>query len=134
MNKLPAMNKLHNRKDLVSNRRHLRNNMVQAEIILWSRLKGKALLGLKFRRQHSVGNYILDFYCPLLKLGIELDGQTHENSFDYDNKRQVYIESLGIRILRFNNIDIYNGLELVLEEIARQSRLYHSGLSATPPY
>ncbi len=134
MNKLPAMNKLHNRRALASNRRYLRNNMVQVEIILWSRLKGKALLGLKFRRQHSIGNYILDFYCPSLKLGIELDGQTHENSFDYDNKRQVYIESLGIRILRFNNIDIYNGLELVLEEIVRQSRLYHPGLSATPPY
>jgi very-short-patch-repair endonuclease len=112
------MTKLFNKTEAKGNRKALRNNMVKAEIVLWSKLKGHQLLGLKFRRQYSVDRYILDFYCPELKLGIELDGATHENSSGYDYQRQSYIENAGIKILRFNNQDIYHHLDLVLEAIA----------------
>ena len=70
------MGKIHNNKNQKSRRKNLRNNMTKAEIILWSKLKGKQL-GYKFRRQHGIGKYIIDFYCPKLKLIIEVDGDVH---------------------------------------------------------
>ncbi len=60
-------------------RQYLRNNVTETEVILWSRLKGKQLLGYKIRRQYGVGKYAIDFYCPQLKLGIEIDGESHLN-------------------------------------------------------
>lgn len=99
----------------------MRNNMPQAEQILWSYLRCKQLEGCKFRRQYGVGKYVVDFYCPKLKLAIEVDGDSHfyPGAQEYDQKRQKYIESFGIRFLRCTNTDVYENIDGVLEEILR---------------
>lgn len=90
--------------------------------MLWARLKGKAL-GSKFRRQHSIGRYIVDFCCPEKKLIVEVDGSQHgeENAERYDQERTNYLQSLGFRVLRFwnneINVNLGNVLEAILEEV-----------------
>src|SRR6266498_2836790 len=98
-------------------RRVLRKNMPPAEFILWSKLRSKSLNGCKFRRQYSIGTYIVDFYCPQAKLAIEIDGESHfvDGADTYDRKRQAIIESFGVNFLRFTNIDIYERLEGVID-------------------
>ena len=100
-------------------RQKLRNESPKAEIILWSQLKGGQLEGLKFIRQYGVGSYVIDFYCPKLKLAIEIDGDSHfqEGAEEYDKKRQKFIEQFGIKFLRVTNTDIYENLDGVIEEI-----------------
>ena len=71
------MNRIYNRRELKTRRQTLRSQMPPAEALLWQQIRGKQLLGYKFRRQYSVGRYVLDFYCPALRLGIELDGDSH---------------------------------------------------------
>lgn len=112
------MNQIHNRKYLKHYRKDLRNNLTHAEVILWKHLKGSQL-GKKFRRQHSVGNYIIDFYCATERVAIELDGQHHytEEGLKYDELRTKYLNSLNIRVLRFENARVLEELENVLEEI-----------------
>jgi very-short-patch-repair endonuclease len=86
---------------------------------MWTALRRKQLDGRKFRRQHSIGKYIVDFYCPAEKIVIELDGAEHytlEGS-NHDQIRDSYISSLGIKVLRYENRDIYNNLEAVLVDI-----------------
>ena len=97
----------------------LRSNMPKAEIVLWSKLKSKGLDGYKFRRQYSVGKFVIDFYCPSLKLAIEVDGDSHfsEVSEVSDKERQDFIESFGISFLRFTNKEIYENLDQVLAKI-----------------
>ena len=92
------------------------------EIILWSRLKNKQLGGYKFRRQFGIGRYVVDFYCPALKLAIEIDGDSHfiDNAPQYDNQRQIFIESLGINVLRFTNRDVSHNVTGVLDAIVRE--------------
>ena len=82
-------------------------------------LRHSNLGGYKFRRQHSVGAYILDFYCPSEKLAIELDGPSHftDEAPEYDQQRTVYLNALNIRVLRFLNTDLYDNLEAVGERI-----------------
>lgn len=110
---------IHNRKELESFRKELRNNLTSAEATLWIELKGKQLEGRKFRRQHSVGSYILDFYCPSEKLCVELDGAHHftEEGMAYDKERTAYLNSLNIRVIRFKNADVFERMEKVLSEI-----------------
>jgi very-short-patch-repair endonuclease len=93
--------------------------MPKAEIVLWSRLKSNALDGYKFRRQYSVGKFVIDFYCPRLKLAIEVDGDSHfsDESEPYDKARRDFIESFGISFLRFTNNEIYENLGEVLAKI-----------------
>lgn len=100
-------------------RRALRNNMPRAEVILWSRLKGKQISGFKFRRQYSVGPFVIDFYCPELKLAIEVDGESHlhEEAPTRDAWRQIYVERLGIRFLRFLNGEVRGNLDGVVKSI-----------------
>ena len=109
----------HNRKELKSYRKELRNNATPAEIKLWGVLQKSNLGGYKFRRQHSVGGYILDFYCPVQKLAIELDGDSHfeDKAIDYDLVRTAYLNVLNIKVLRFLNTDVYDHLEVVCERI-----------------
>ncbi len=111
--------KVFNKKELKSRRKYLRNNMTPAETILWSRLKNRQLGGLKFRRQESIKTYIVDFYCPMKKLAIELDGDVHgyKDRINSDLKRQKEIEELGIKIIRFTNNDVKDNLYGVLQEI-----------------
>ena len=100
-------------------RRHLRRNMTQAERMVWAKLRDKQMCDYKFRRQYSVGSYVIDFYCPALKLAVEIDGESHfeEGVEAYDQQRQAFIENFGIRFLRFTNREIYENLEGVLEAI-----------------
>jgi very-short-patch-repair endonuclease len=116
------MTEFYNRKDETPKRRELRNAMPKAEVVLWSKLKGRQLLGCKFRRQYGVGPYVIDFYSPEIELGIELDGDTHfqEGRPEYDQRRQSFIESFGIEVIRFWNGEIYENLEGVLEAIERE--------------
>ncbi len=104
-----------------SKRKLLRNNMPKAEVVLWSELKGNQLRGYKFRRQHSVGKFVVDFFCPKLKLVIEVDGDSHflDEKSKQDRERQKYIESQGIRFLRFTNTDIYTNLNGVLTTVEK---------------
>ncbi len=113
------MTRLFNQTSEKEKRRALRKNMPPAEIILWSKLRGKNLCGLKFKRQYSIGAYIVDFYSPQLKLAIEIDGESHfiEGAEIRDQKRQAVIESAGVAILRFTNRDVYERIEGVIEKI-----------------
>jgi very-short-patch-repair endonuclease len=110
---------INNKPELKENRKRLRNNGTSAEAFLWNYLKGKQLKGRKFRRQFSVGNYILDFYCPTEKLCIELDGADHFTSagYEYDEERTEYLNKLGITVVRFENKTVFDGNENVLETI-----------------
>ena len=105
--------------DLKERRRELRKNSTPAEIELWKRLKNKALGGRKFRRQYSVGKFIIDFYCADERLGIELDGSMHfsPENIEYDNSRTEAIKNFNIRIIRFENYMIMEDIERVLEII-----------------
>ena len=100
-------------------RQFLRKNMPQPEIILWSKIRRKQIKGYRFRRQYSVGSYVLDFYCPELQLAIEIDGESHDRAdvVEYDRERQEEISQLGITFLRFTNVDIMKNLESVLRKI-----------------
>ncbi len=113
------MTKLFNKKSETEKRKLLRNNMPLAEWILWKKLNNKQLSGYKFRRQYSVKQFVIDFYCPILKLAIEIDGDSHIDAIKYDNNRQKYIESLGIKFLRFSNLEIYEDLDRVIEKIKK---------------
>lgn len=112
--------KIYNRKELKPRRKQLRNNSTSAEATLWKHLKGKQLEGKKFRRQHSIGNYIVDFYCPSEKLVVELDGAVHftEQGAEYDRKRTRFLNALGIRVIRFENERVFEDIEGVLRAIA----------------
>ena len=112
---------LYNNKKLKDRRKELRNNQTKAELALWSKLKGKQLNGLKFVRQYSVGPYILDFYCPSLRLGIELDGSSHfaEEAKIYDENRSKYLKSVNIRVIRFWNGEVLKNVDKVLGRIGR---------------
>lgn len=116
------MTKLYNRTSEKAKRQQLRRNMTKAEFILWQKLKGKQLEGVKFRTQYSVGQFIVDFYCTELKLAIEIDGESHFllGAQEYDQERQAFIESVGIRFLRFTNDEVYGNLEGVLERIIQK--------------
>ncbi len=100
-------------------RRQLRNNATPAEVVLWKALQGKQLDGFKFRRQHSIGCYILDFFCPGANLAIELDGQHHfsEEGLEYDRVRDNFLRSVGITVVRYANNLVFENLEGVLEDI-----------------
>ena len=86
-------------------RRLLRNNLTPAEAVMWRILKGDKIMGIRWRRQFSVGPYILDFYCPFLKLAIELDAYNHytDSGYQHDSERDCYLSKLGIEVMRFEN-------------------------------
>ena len=102
--------------------RCLCRNMTPAEQKLWGALKGKKLGGLKFRAQHPVGPFILDFYCPARRLVVELDGGVHEEQADYDESRTQQLESYGYRVIRFRNEEVLEDLPSVLEQILESAR------------
>ena len=102
-------------------RKKLRNSGTPAEVTLWQYLQNRKLAGRKFRRQHSIGNFIIDFYCPDEKLAIELDGEDHfwEDGMKHDAKKTAFLNSMGIRVLRFENIWVFKDVEYVLGEIRK---------------
>lgn len=97
----------------------LRQNLTPAEARLWRSLRNRQLEGLRFRCQHPVGRFILDFYCPSQKLAIEVDGSVHDEQVEYDAVRTKQLEAYGYRVLRFTNEAVMGDLDGVLEEIRR---------------
>ena len=98
------MTKHYNKKSEQEKRRQLRNNMTYCEKIVWLHLR-KRQLGYRFLRQYSVDHFVIDFYCPELKLAVELDGNVHEipDQKEYDEARQKYLEKFGIQFIRITN-------------------------------
>lgn len=112
------MPKIYNQKYLLDYQRKLRQEMTKSEVILWSKLKGKQL-GYKFRRQYGVGKYIVDFFCPEVRVCIEIDGSTHneESVFQKDLEKEKCLKDLGLIVKRYNSGEIFNNLVNVLEDI-----------------
>jgi very-short-patch-repair endonuclease len=117
-----------NRKPLKSRRKELRTKGTAAEAVLWKHLQ-KRMLGKKFRRQESIGPYIVDFYCPECRLIVELDGAPHVGFLagEYDDDRTKYLEQYGMKIIRFENRVLYDSPEAVLETI-KQVLIERSGI------
>jgi very-short-patch-repair endonuclease len=99
----------------------LRKSMTPCEKILWKYLRERRLNGLHFRRQHPYGIYILDFYCSKACLSIEVDGPIHLGIGEYDEERTRFIESTGIKELRFSNDDILHRIKWVIDEIKKNT-------------
>jgi len=103
--------------------KRLRQNLTVAEARLWKALRNKQLEGLRFRCQHPVGNFILDFYCPACKLAIEIDGKVHDFQVEYDAERTSKLAEYGYTVLRFTNEQVMNDLPQVLTKIKRVALL-----------
>ncbi|PIR46657.1 MAG: hypothetical protein COV07_03245 [Candidatus Vogelbacteria bacterium CG10_big_fil_rev_8_21_14_0_10_45_14] len=114
-------------------RRLLRNESTSQERMLWARLRDSSL-GVKFRRQHSVGRYVLDFYCPKLKLAVELDGSQHAEQERKDEERTAYLSINGIKVLRFWNNEVNTNIEGVMEMIYERVQDALSGTSSHSPH
>ena len=112
-------------------RRELRRDATRAEKVFWACVRGNRL-GVKFRRQFNIGPYIADFYAPRARLVVELDGESHDDPVAkaYDQERDSYMTSLGLKVLRFPNQDIQSDLDSVL--VIVQS--YISSGEFPPPY
>jgi len=112
------MKRVFNFAKLVHRRKDLRNNPTIQETLLWARLKNYGV-GVKFRRQHSIGSYIVDFYCPSKKLVVEIDGSQHHkvSAKEYDEIRTRIFQGLGIQVIRFTNKDINTNIEEVVNHI-----------------
>jgi very-short-patch-repair endonuclease len=100
--------------------RELRLKLTEAEQKLWALLRNRQLMGHKFRRQHAIAEYVLDFYCHGSKLAIELDGTVHnsDEAKEYDNARTIFLNDTGIKVLRFRNEEVINDPAAVLHIIA----------------
>ena len=116
-------------RNLKQHSRQLRKNMTDAERHLWAKIRMKHLKGYQFYRQKPIGDYIVDFFCPKAKLVIEVDGSYHlvGEKIEYDRIRDEYLNSLGLRILRFTNTDILTHIEGVIESI-------EEGIPLSPPF
>ena len=112
------MRKFHNRPELLLRRRALRAGATRAEQLLWGQLRASRT-GRKFRRQHSVGPYVFDFYCPAERLAVELDGAAHDSAAaeTRDAARDAFMFRCGIRTLRFTNDEVETNLEGVVAAI-----------------
>ena len=99
--------------------RELRKNQTEAEELLWSRIRRKQILGVQFKRQRPIGRYIVDFYGVEAKLVIELDGSQHfgPKAIAYDLERTKFLETQGLKVIRFDNLQVFNELESVLTVI-----------------
>ncbi len=109
--------------------RGLRNNSTLSEVLLWRQLKGKRL-GYEFHRQVPIDEFIVDFYCHELMLAVEVDGDSHNDKYDYDMNRQTKLQNLGVKFIRFFDVDVKKNLTGVLsalknkiDEVVRTSPL-----------
>ena len=119
--------------------RALRREMTLPEIVLWQALR-RSLLGLRFRRQHPIGPYILDFYCPAARLAIEVDGLAHDNTrqVQHDERRQAWLAEQGVSVVRFRSINVLRdealeGVLRAIEEAAAPSGSPGSSPGSPPP-
>ena len=119
--------KISDKVGLKNRRIFLRKNNTNSELFLWQFLSNKKFHNLKFRRQHSFGNYIVDFYCREKKIVVELDGDPHftQRAIEYDANRTKYLNGLGLQVIRFTNDEILEDIENCLIKI--------SNFCGTPP-
>lgn len=112
---------IHNKRSLLEIRRRLRKDSSQAEDFLWQQLRNGKLNGLKFKRQHSIGNYIVDFYCASKRLIIEADGRVHQEfeQGEKDRSRDQNLTEMEFRVHRFTNDEILFNIDFVKEEILK---------------
>jgi very-short-patch-repair endonuclease len=113
--------RIYTRTELKQRRRQLRKRQTPAEDFLWQHLRGNKLGGFKFRRQHSIGSYIVDFYCAPVKLAIEIDGSIHRRKDVRENdvQKTAYLDSLRIRVIRFSNHEVLDNVEGVKNSLLR---------------
>jgi len=106
-------------------RRQLRQDQTYAEKIMWLHLRNRKLLGIKFRRQYSVDNYVIDFYAPELKIAIELDGSIHNEAGqkEYDKFRQRHLENYGIKFIRITNEELLGNPDKAFSKIEKEIKL-----------
>ena len=104
---------------LKGNAKSLRKNMTDSELKLWSRIRRRQICGLQFYRQRPIGNYIVDFYCPLARLVLEVDGSQHMQKVHVakDKARDSFLKQHGLRVLRFDNVQVLNQLDAVIDKI-----------------
>jgi len=102
--------------------RELRKNSTFAEILLWNYLKGKQVLGYDFDRQRPIDNYIIDFYCKDLNLAIVVDGESHHGNKRRDNRRDKRLNEFGVKVLRFDDLEVLYHTEFVLDKIEKWIR------------
>ena len=107
---------VHNLKSFRQARQDLRKNMTTQETALWDKLRRKSF-SHKFKRQHSIGNFVVDFYCSAKKLVIELDGRQHLDNVEYDKERTEYFESLNIKVIRFWNDEVDKQIDEIMQKI-----------------
>ncbi len=105
--------------------RQLRKNMTDAERTLWSRLRRKQLNGRIFYRQKNIGSYIVDFYCPVAKLIVELDGGQHYSAEGRvkDEIRDQYLAKVGLKVIRFSDLDVLKNMDGVLQVLYEHSKI-----------
>ncbi len=107
---------------IIAAARRLRQNLTSAEKILWEALRNRQLDGLRFRCQHAVGSFVVDFYCAECRLAVEVDGEIHEQRVDYDTARTTKLQQFGLRVIRFRNQEVMTNLDKVLQQILKASR------------
>ena len=112
---------LHNKKSIQDKRKRLRNYGTPAEAALWKIIRNRNIAGLKFRRQHSVGNFILDFYCPAIRLCIELDGEDHywQEGMERDKIKTEFLIKNNIHVIRFENRLVFEDAEFIIGSIIK---------------
>jgi very-short-patch-repair endonuclease len=110
-------------REIEESARRLRQQLTPAEELLWQSLRGRKIGQLKFRCQHPVGRFIVDFYCPSAKLVIEVDGGIHSQQQSYDQARTEELQTFGYHVLRFTNEEVINDLSNVLLQIAKFSQV-----------
>ena len=110
------------RQTLRDRSRGMRKKISPAERKLWSHLRGDRFYSLRFRRQHPIGIYIADFFCPRFNLVIEVDGNSHfePEAMQWDRDRTDYLASLELKELRFTNADVFSNIDGVLSEVERR--------------
>lgn len=125
--------RIHYDPKLTARARELRNNSTLSEVLLWQELKGNKMLGYDFHRQKPIDNFIVDFFCYDLMMAIEIDGSSHDGKEKYDSFRQQKLESLGIRFLRFDDLDVKQKMGWVLGEIQAWIKSNSSDTPLAPP-
>ncbi|MBI5006184.1 MAG: endonuclease domain-containing protein [Nitrosomonadales bacterium] len=118
--------------DIRAYAREMRSKMTDAEALLWKLLRNRRIADAKFRRQHPVGRYILDFYCDEKRLGVELDGGQHGEATGYDEIRDAWLQSQGIKVLRFWNNQMLAETEAVMEAIYQAVVEFESKATKAP--
>ena len=111
--------------------REMRREMTPAEAVLWGALRNRAL-GVKFRRQHPVGRFVLDFWCPDLRLAVEVDGDVHDSQQERDAERTRVLAAYRCRVIRFRNEEVLHDLPSVLQRIRVALSPFHAEADADP--